>query len=61
MINMTDLLLRNISKDTFQGLQNVKLIDLRRNRLQHLDEDVLSSLPRLEEIFLAGNWTQSIM
>ncbi|CAL8098250.1 unnamed protein product [Calicophoron daubneyi] len=56
VLHMIELKLKNLTSDTFRGLNKLRELSLRGNRLIQLPPDVFSSLKKLEYLDLSANW-----
>ncbi|VDP71915.1 unnamed protein product [Echinostoma caproni] len=56
VLQMDQLKLKNLSSVNFRGLDNLRALSLRGNRLIQLPADVFSPLKRLEQLDLSANW-----
>uniref|UniRef100_A0A1I8P0K1 LRRCT domain-containing protein n=1 Tax=Stomoxys calcitrans TaxID=35570 RepID=A0A1I8P0K1_STOCA len=60
-LNLKGAGLRNISHDSFLGLESLRIVDLSDNRLPRVPTNSLSQLSRLEELFLGQNDFEAIL
>ncbi|XP_073841479.1 uncharacterized protein [Musca autumnalis] len=60
-LNLKGAGLRNISHDSFLGLESLRILDLSDNRLTRIPTNSLSQLGRLEELFLGQNDFEAIL
>ncbi|XP_073838085.1 uncharacterized protein [Musca autumnalis] len=60
-LNLKGAGLRNISHDSFLGLESLRILDLSDNRLTRVPTNSLSQLDRLEELFLGQNDFEAIL
>ncbi|XP_061401972.1 leucine-rich repeat neuronal protein 3 [Musca vetustissima] len=60
-LNLKGAGLRNISHDSFLGLESLRILDLSDNRLTRVPTNSLSQLGRLEELFLGQNDFEAIL
>ena len=59
-VQLAELQIKHVDKETFIGLDNLHSIDLSRNEIKHLDKNTFNSVSNVREIWLNNNLLETL-